>query len=358
MSSDYRFEKGCFVNHQIMARWIADLYRAAGMNREDADICADTMVRADLRGVYSHGAMRAPIYAQRMREGGTNPTAQPEVVMDYDAVAIMDGHNAMGQIVAYRAMELAIAKAKQHGIGFVASRGSNHSGMMSYYTDMAEKADMFGLAFTVGSANFMAPWGGLEMRVGNNPYSVAFPGGTTPAVNLDMANSMVARGKVLIAAKTGTTIPDTWMLDKNGNPTTDPKEALKGTGRPVGDYKGFNVAYVFGILSSFLSGAAFGEEIQDLYTGLGKPQNLGHTLIAIDIARFVSLDTFKKRVDDNAAYVKSSPKKPGAEIYMPGEIEYLNEQRQRKEGIGYPAEVIRDMAKVSEEFGIETLVKL
>ncbi|MDR1521211.1 MAG: Ldh family oxidoreductase [Planctomycetota bacterium] len=358
MMGDYRFEAKYTVRHEIMGKWLSNLYMAAGMGREDSEICADTMVCADLRGVYSHGAMRAPIYAQRMREGGTSPVNQPAVAMDFQAVAVMDGKNAMGQVVSYRAMELAISKADKFGIGCVASRGSNHCGMLSYYSDMAQKKDMFGMAFTVGSANFMAPWGGLDARVGNNPYSVAFPAGKTAPVNLDMANSMVARGKVIIAAKTGTSIPDTWMLDAHGNPTTDPNEGLKGTGRPVGDYKGFGVAYVFGILSAMLSGAAFGDEIRDLYASIGNGQNLGQTMIAIDISKFVDLKRFKDRIDESAAYVKSSRKKPNAEIFTPGEPEYLNEARQRVDGIGYPMEVIRDLGKISGEFGIEALVKL
>ena len=183
-------------------------------------------------------------------------------------------------------MKLAIAKAKEHGVGYVSVKGSNHYGAAAHFSMMALPEDMIGISGTIGSTLIMSPWGGMDPLLGNNPFSTAIPALNRDPIVMDMANSVVAKGKVFMAMKTNQPIPESWALAPDGTPTTDPNQAFLGTLRPVGDHKGYGLTLVTGILSSVLSGGSFGKEIEDLYEEFAIPQNIGHYMQAINIARF------------------------------------------------------------------------
>ncbi|MCM3715733.1 Ldh family oxidoreductase [Halalkalibacter oceani] len=337
-----------------MKEWSQALFQAVGMDEEDAEITADNLVTADLRGVYSHGVMRVPIYVKRLQVNVTSPTAKYEVIRDSKATALIEGHNAMGQVVGKHAMDLAAKKAKEYGVGYVAVRGSNHYGASAHFAQMVLSEDMIGMTGTIGG-NIMAPWGGTDRRLGNNPFAIAIPALTKEPIVLDMANSVVARGKIVLAKKTNQPIPDDWAFAPDGTPTTDATDGYNGTVQPVGGYKGYGLTFITGILSSILSGAAFGQHLtdSDLYEEFTIPQNIGHYMQAIDIASFIDPELFKRQIDEAIEYMHNSPKAKGVErIYVPGEPEALKAKKQMEEGIQYPLSMIEELKELSQELGV------
>jgi len=352
--SHYHFNQTKIVPYEDMKNWITKIFLAVNLLESDAELVADSLVDADARGVYSHGVQRVKIYTTRILKGCVNVKGKPHVIFDNDATAIVDGDNAMGQVVGVYAMQLAIEKAKKYGVSFVAAKGSNHYGRCEYYSRMALEYDMIGFSSTIGGGNLMAPWGGISAKVGNNPFSIAMPAGKHYPVVLDMALSVVAKGKIEMALKTGSSIPEEWALDKNGNPTTDPAEALKGTLRPIGDYKGSGLAIMVGLMSSVICDAAIGPTLKNVYKDFDGGLNKGQLFMAIDVAHMTDVDAFKERMDKQIDFIKSSPLAPGAgAIYLPGEIEYRNFYKQSKEGIEYPIEVIHELENISKNVGVD-----
>ena len=347
-SSHYHFNQTAVIPFEDMAGWISEIFQAAGLTKEESGLVADSLVDADARGVYSHGAQRVKMYTKRILEDCINLRGTPRVIKDNDAVAVVDGDNAMGQTVGVFAMELAIEKARKYGVSFVVARGSNHYGRCAYYTRMALEHDMIGISATIGGGNLMAPWGGTDSRVGNNPISYAIPAAEHYPVVLDMAMSVVAKGKVDVASKTHSQIPDTWALDKDGLPTTDPDQALKGSLRPIADYKGSGLAIVIGMLCSVISDAAIGPTLKHVYSDFDGGLNKGQLFMAVDISRMTDVEAFKKRMDGQIDFIKASPVAANAqEVYVPGEIEYKSYDRQIKEGITYPVEIINEIRELA-----------
>jgi LDH2 family malate/lactate/ureidoglycolate dehydrogenase len=321
------------------------------MRDTDADIVAEHLVGADLRGVYSHGLMRVPNYVKRLQTGVISATANPEVIADHGAVAIVDGRNAMGQVVGLYAMELAIEKAGVLGTSFVAVRGSNHYGTCAHFVEMAVQRDMIGISGTIGSKNIMAPWGGTVPLLGNNPFGVGIPAGRHDPVILDMALSIAAGGKIQLAAKTGRKIPKDWAYDRHGRPTTDAVEAWSHLMvRPLGDYKGYAMAFVVALLSALLSDAAFGADVKDLHEDFVNPQNVGHYMQAIDVRRFREPASFRRAVDAAIDAMHGAPRAAGvAEIFVPGEPEARLARQQREQGIAYDRHVLAELDGVGEQ---------
>lgn len=342
------------VPYSQIYEWVKEIFMATGMDEEDAQLTTDNLVTADLRGVYSHGIIRVPIYVRRLCEKVNNPGGKPKIIRSVGATAVMDGCNAMGQVAGVHAMKLAIEKAKQYGVGYVSIKGSNHYGAASHFSMMALPEDMIGITGTIGSTLIISPWGGRDPLLGNNPFSTAIPALKRCPIVMDMANSVVAKGKIFVAKKTNQPIPETWALAPDGTPTTDPDLACQGTLRPVGDHKGYGLTLVTGIISSVLSGGNFGKDIEDLYDDFSRPQNIGHYMQAINISAFIDPMEFKTRVDKIIDLMHNSAKKPGVdEILVPGELEDRAEKRQRKEGIEYPVALLDDLKAVSVKLGVQ-----
>jgi len=358
-NSDYTFNDKVVLPMEKVLKCQKALYMAAGMSEEDATCVAQHLVEADARGVYSHGIQRTPLYFNRFEKGGTNPNARPEIVKKVGATALVDGHNAMGMIAATYGMNLAIDLAKKYGTSAVSITNSNHFGTCAHYVDMAANAGMIGFCWTINCVNIMAPWGGVERQLGNNPFAIGVPCGNKPNVILDMATSVVARGKIVMARKTNASIPEGWALDINGNPTTDPEAAYWGTVLPVGGYKGYGLALMIAIISAILNNSSFGPDMIDLYEDPDKIQNSGHLMQCIDINAIDNLDAFKKRMDEAVDYIKNGKKANGIkEIYVPGEIEANNLKRSIKEGIVYPVEVILENRKLAEKYDVPVEYRL
>src|SRR6267154_1818939 len=250
---------------------------------KDAATCADLMVRADLQGADGHGIFRLPQYVRRIKGGAVNVKPKVKVAREAAGMALVDGDNGMGHVVMSFAAKTAIAKARTAGVAWVGVNRSNHAGPASLYAAMALEHDMIGLYLAVGNANHMAPWGGIDLLLSTNPIVVAAPGSETSIV-LVMATTVAAYGKVKTAVQRGETLPEGWVIDHQGRPLTDPKRADQGLLVPIGGYKGYGLALVFGLLAGTLNGAAMGSETVDFNSDDVTPTNTGHAIVAISIA--------------------------------------------------------------------------
>jgi LDH2 family malate/lactate/ureidoglycolate dehydrogenase len=324
------------------------IYVRLGMPPDDARLAADTLVQADLWGHQSHGVMRLSWYAARLQSGVAKPVATPEFISDASAVAVIDAHDAMGQVVTAQGAREAIRRARAHGIGAVAIRNSNHFGTAMYFTLMAppEGCIMF---LSTNASPAMAPWGGREKRVGNNPWSWAAPAGRHPPMVLDMANTAVARGKIYLARQRGESIPHGWALDADGAPTTDPAAAIAGLIAPMGEHKGYAISVMMDVLSGVLTGSRFGRDVHGPYQP-DKRSGAGHLLIALNIAAFGERAAFDSQMEAMIEGLKSAPRRPGVdEIFYPGEIEARNDIRNRAAGLELPADTLADLRALGEK---------
>lgn len=341
------------VNADTLKKCCDAIFTAIGMTGAEAGLVSDSLIQADLMGMNSHGVMRVPAYVRRIEAGATRARSTVAIVKETGTTTLIDGHNGMGQVIAAKAMQLCLEKADQAGVAFAAVRGSNHFGMASTYSTMALSRDMIGMVFTSPAAKLMAPWGGAEPILDNNPFSFAVPSGREYPVVLDMATTVVARGKIAVAAKKGEKIPLDWALTAAGLPTDDPAEAFNGILLPAGGYKGYGLTVIVGILSAVLSGAAIlSGEVTDFYNDCERPQNIGHLFGAIKIDRFCEPAAFKAKMDAMIREIKSCRLAPGAEqILLPGEREFIAAAENHAKGIPLAAAVIADLNALADKYG-------
>ena len=339
------------INGEALKRFAASAFTAVGVPEQDAVLVADTLVAADLRGHQSHGVLRLPWYVNRVRSGVMRPVTQPRVVTDAGAIAVIDGQDGVGQVIAAHAMKEALARAKAYGVGVVAVRNSNHFGAASYYTLMAPAQGCVGM-ITSNASPAMAPWGGKRAVVGNNPWSIAAPSGRRAPVMMDLANTVVARGKIYLARQEGRPIPLGWAIDRDGRPTTDPAAALAGLILPVGGHKGYAISFMMDILSGVLTGSEFGANVHGPYQA-EKRSGCGHLAIALDITRFMPLPEFEARMETLITRVKEVPLAEGFdEVFYPGEMEARSEEQQERDGIPLPDQTLDDLRALAAELGI------
>jgi LDH2 family malate/lactate/ureidoglycolate dehydrogenase len=326
---------------------------AHGLAEDDARLLADTLVTAELWGHGSHGMLRLAWYMARARSGAIDVKASPEIVGGSRALAQMAGHDALGQRVALCAIDEAVSRARSFGIGAVAVRHSNHFGTAAYFTRRAARMGCAALLFSNASPA-MAPWGGRDKRVGNNPWSIAVPGGVLGEVVLDIANTAVARGKIYLAAERGEFIPDHWALDSAGKPTTSAEAALAGLLQPIAGHKGYGIALMIDMLAGVLTGSAFGQSVVGPYKAEGQ-SGAGHLAIAIDIAQIMPLAEFEARVERLVSEVRSSAladDSPG--VFVPGELESLNRIRMEENGVALPEATWRGLRDLARSCGVDT----
>jgi LDH2 family malate/lactate/ureidoglycolate dehydrogenase len=330
-------------------------YARVGVPQEEAEIVADLLVRSDLRGVETHGVTRLPIYIQRLQKGYVRKVAKISVVKEKGPTAFWDAHGSMGHVTAYRAMETAIRKAEEFGIGWVSVKDSGHFGVAGLFPMMALKKDFIG--YTVSnSAPMMFPWGGRERIIGNNPLAYAFPAGQCRPVVLDFSLGVVSAGKLILSRKKGEKIPLGWAVDKDGLPTEDPYEGWEGGGSLalVGGHKGYGLSLAHEMLTAVLTGGKWTRNIKSLYeedeSGI---QGTCHSFMAVDIDCFIGREEFKKNMDAYIRSIKEGAKARGvAEILVPGEPEYRTEVRFLKEGIPLPPNTVKELIALGESLGI------
>jgi len=334
-----------------LRRFVATLFAAAGVPGPEAELVADTLVRADLWGHSSHGVMRAPWYLDRLRTGVMTPVTEPETVVDAGAISVIDGRDGVGQVIAHRAMLDAVARAKRHGVGIVSVRFSNHHGALGYFTRIAAEQGCIGFLSANGSPA-MAPWGGRKKMIGNNPWSIAAPAGRHAPMMLDIANTVVARGKIFLARQKGQPIPIDWAIDAEGRPTSDPVAALSGVILPMAQHKGYAISLMMDVLSGALSGSGVLNEVNGPYQAEARSGS-GHFVMALDIARFGPLDAFEARIERMIAEIKAVPLADGfEEVFYPGEIEARNEARHLRDGLDVPTKSLRDLAEAAARLGV------
>jgi len=300
--------------------FIASALVAVGIPEDDAKQVAKLMADSDAYGGDAHGIFRLQQYVSQIENGAINARPNIRVINDRPGTALLDGDKGLGHLVMKRAAELAIEKAQQTGVGWVGTQHSNHAGPAHLYARMPMEHDMIGLYFCVGNANLLPPWGGTEVLLSTNPIAIAVPGLRHPAIVLDMATTNTALGKIRLKAQRNEPIPEGWMIDRQGQPLTDPKRASEGFLVPVGGPKGYGLALMFGLLAGTLNGAAFGRDVVNYTKDAKTPSNTGQAIVALDIAGFSDVQIFKQRVDDVWDMMKSSPTLPGFdEVRLPGE---------------------------------------
>ena len=348
------------ITFERLKAFIHEALTGLGLPDQDALTVAALMAEADLQGSDGHGVSRLPQYARRIKAGGFNVHPDIRVVREQASTALVNGDNGMGHLVMTRAAEIAIEKARASGIGWVNAHFSNHAGPASLYATMPLKHDMIGLYFAVGNANHLPPWGGLDMLLSTNPIAAAIPAGDEKPIVLDMATTVAAYGKVKTKALRGETMPEGWMIDRQGKPLTDPKRAEEGMLLPLGGleagYKGYGLAMIIGLLAGTLGGAAMGRDVIDFNHDDDSVTNTGQAIAAINVAAFGDVAVFKAAVDALVRDFRGSARIQGVDrIFVPGERSQETRAARTRDGIPIAPALMRGLDELADELGMAKL---
>jgi LDH2 family malate/lactate/ureidoglycolate dehydrogenase len=335
-----------------LERFATAILLNAGLPAEDAAYCAHCLVQTNLWGVDSHGVLRLPIYAQRVRSRAINRSPNITAARSALGLEIIDGDDGMGFLVGRKAMARAIQLAREYSVGVVGAARSNHFGAAALYARMAADAGMIGIAMTNVRPNMVAP-GGSEPITGNNPIAIAIPTfGVFPFV-LDISLSNVAGGKLLLAAKQGDKIPLDWATDREGRPTDDPEQAFAGFLLPVGGHKGLALSYVVDILCGVLTSGIFQYNLGSMYGQPEQPSLTGHMMIAINPLAVMDEEELTASMAEFMGNIKASPMwDESREMLIPGEPEYRMEQLRRRDGIPLSPQLYEELTNLGEELGV------
>lgn len=363
-------EDRTWVPFDLLEAFMVDVFKGVGVPEAEARICADVLITADKRGIDSHGVGRLKtIYYDRIVKGTQEPVTDFEVVRDRKATAVVDGHNGMGMVVGRRCMQMAIDKARKHGLGMVVARNSTHYGFAAYYPLMAVEAGMIGLTGTNARPS-IAPTHGVDNMLGTNPLVFAMPTDEEFPFTNDYATSVIQRGRIEQWAREGKSCPEGLVIDREGRSSTDPVQILDdlikgraalapigGLTEETGGYKGYGFATVVEILSAALSQAAFLKQLGGKdEQGKDIPIPLGHFFLAIDIECFTDFAAFRKTTGDILRALRASTKAPGRErIYTCGEKEYLAWQERRDKGAPVDAGVRRELVAMRDQLKLPYL---
>jgi LDH2 family malate/lactate/ureidoglycolate dehydrogenase len=339
------------IDAQRLTSAVADILAAAGIASADAQVAATDLVAADLEGIASHGVMLLPMYVDRILAGSVSRRSAGEVVSDRGSAIVIDAGNALGQLTARQAVALAVARAHEIGLAAVAVRNGFHFGTAGRYARMMAEENCVGIVLSNTRPLMPAP-GGAEALVGNNPIAVALPSAGAFPVEADMALSATAMGKIRLAAAAGERIPESWAVDADARPTTDPAAAIKGMLLPAAGPKGFGLAFVIDLLCGGLSGGAVGAEVRPLYGDPADPYRCAHFFLAIHAGYFPVAEGFAERVREQAARVSRSKPAPGVErVYAPGELVWAT--RQASEGMcRLDAPTVRSLVATAARVGV------
>lgn len=356
------------VHHKHLRDFSQQVLIALGTAEGDAFHVADNLVNSNLRGIDSHGVGRLKRYVEGIREGYIIPDAKPEIVKESPCLASIDAKNGLGQAVSVFAMNLALTKALEMGIGVVTVFGSNHYGFAGYYAMMALKHDLIGISLT-NSEPLVVPTFGKNAMIGTNPISFVAPTKMNRPWVLDMATSVVPSGKLEVYDRLGTPIPKGWATDERGFSTTNPTEVLKnlykglgeggifplgGEGELHGGHKGYGLATMVDILCGVLSGANYCRDLKYYADGVFKFPRVGHFFLALDPSFFIDIDTFKARMDDMIDRLKNSEKADGqTRIFVHGEKEFEEYELRAKNGIPLDARTVESLMGFSREFELD-----
>jgi LDH2 family malate/lactate/ureidoglycolate dehydrogenase len=365
---------GTMAQSEVRVAWeplhgfTKEVFVRVGMPPEGAEAEAGALIWANLRGVDSHGVLRIPWYVENVDKGVMNPKPNIKVIKETPATLFIDADRALGPVVTIFVVNLVIEKARKAGIGWALIRNLTHQGALGYYSQMMAKQDMAGIVFVCNPPN-MAPYGARVAGVHNSPIAISVPAKRHHPLNLDMATSVVAGGKIWLAVDKGVPIPEGWALDKDGKPTTDPKQVSALL--PFGGAKGSGLALMFECLTSVMAGnpmlepALFGKEIgppvPDKKTkAIGErlsyvPRHIQNSVVAaIDIRTFTDVEGYKEHIDNLIDGLKALPKAEGfSEIFVPGEPEERTFDDRSRNGIPLPEGTVRNLRSIAERFGVK-----
>ncbi len=329
------------------------LLMSAGASKREAKIVATHSVNANLAGHDSHGIIQIPVYIDRIQRGHIVPGAPINIVKETDVTSVIDGNWGFGYVVSEKAMKLTIEKAKKHGVAATTVFRQSHVGRLTDYPLMACKEGLIAImtADSGRTAKNVAPYGGRASRLGTNPICIAIPSHLDGPMFIDFASSAVASGKISVAIAKGDSIPEGWIINSEGNPTTNPNDlALGGTQLPLGGteaHKGYGLSVMIEILSGILPGLGFGHDPSGRH-------NDGCFMAVFDVSAFHPLQSFKKEVTDFAKYLKETPKAQGfEEIYYPGELEHINTEKLKANGISVDDNTWDSLHKIAVFYNVE-----
>ena len=355
-----------YIPVSVIYDFMIEVFEGLGTPAEDARICGDVLIAADLRGIESHGVGRLKYYYDRIQAGVQFTKTQTEIVKETETTAVVDGRHGMGHVIAYRSMRLAMDKAGQYGLGAVAVRNGTHFGIAGYYPLMAAGEGMMGLCVT-NARPAIAPTFGTEPMLGTNPIAFAAPSDMGYPFCFDGATSISQRGKVEVAARAEKPVPEGWVIGAEGRPMTDPVRILDdlgkamaaflplgGAGETLAGYKGYDLAVMVEILSASLCEGMFMKDLLGFAPdGSRRPYMLGHFFLAINIEHFIPLEVSRRLTGQIMRTLQASRKAPHQErIYVAGEKEQEMEAVVRERGIPLNQNLRRELQTMRDELGI------
>ena len=330
------------MNSSKLKTVIKNIFIKYKLSKDHAAICAEALINAELVGAPSHGLSRLKMYCDRITKKVINPKPKIKIKKISQSIAHVDGNNSIGFVAADIAIKTAISNAKKTGIGLVAVKNSGHYGLSGYYAEQAVKKGLMVMVFT-NAPPAVAPHGALKSLFGTNPICFGTPTGSKIPFILDTSISMINRGKIRVAAREGTKIPEGVALDKFGKPTTDPKKALEGVQLPIAGFRGSGLAWMVDILSGVLTGGNHAGRVKDPFTDFSGPQNIGHLFFVLKPNLFVG-NSFNKRIKDNIKTIKKLPKIKGVkEILYPGQSKFNRYKNNLKKEIKITKNVLKDL---------------
>ncbi|MGV9799170.1 Ldh family oxidoreductase [Mycobacterium sp. NPDC003449] len=334
--------------------WFArDVLRAEGVRPDHAAITAARLVEADVRGRTGHGLIRLPAYVDRIRAGGVNVDPDIAVTHETPVSALVDGDNALGQVVMTRATELAIGKAERSGLAWVGTVRSNHAGAAGLYAQMAADAGLVGIYLAVANANGMPPWGGTNPLLGTNPLAIAVPTKTAPFV-LDIATTAASHGTIKVAAGAGRPMPEGWVIDAAGQPITDPARAHEGFLVPMGGYKGSGLTVAIGLLAGVLNGAAFGADVVDHRRDLRTPTNTGQAVLVLRADLFRPGAEVIADLTRHLDELRDSGAVDGGQVRLPGDEAARVAADNERLGVPVPPSLAGPLDRLARDAGVES----
>lgn len=342
------------VTYDKLKNFCAKAMRKAGLDKEGSEIVAEVLATTDSWGTFTHGTRQLRKLLKNYGDGKMKLDASTELISEGPSYALFDGHRSMPIISSTLAMRTAIAKAKKTGIAIATVRDSGHFGAAGYYANLAARSGCFGLSMCNVDPGVAVP-GSRGAVMGTNPFSYAAPLDGDKTVFLDIATSVVAATKVFRAQAKGESIPKDWLIDKDGRPTTDPTGyPQQGALQPMSGHKGYGLALMVEILTGVLGGGIFGKDVVSWLVG-PTPVNQSMCFIAIDISKFMPLESFEEKMGALARQIHESPKAVGVDrIYLPGEIEWDKAEASRKDGIVLPEDVVESLAGLAGDLGLDS----
>jgi L-2-hydroxycarboxylate dehydrogenase (NAD+) len=355
-----------YIEAQTLENFMKDVFIGLGVPSNDAKIIAEVLITSDLRGIESHGIQRCKMYYDRIKQGIYEPKTKIEIIKDGPTTALWDGNCGMGHVIGYQAMKTAIEKAKKFGLGAIAVRNSTHFGIAGFYSLMAIKEGMVGLAVTNARPS-IPPTFGVEPMLGTNPLTIGAPTDEEFPFLIDCATSIIQRGKVEVYGRINKSLPENTVINDKGDTITDPNKILEGMlqrkaallplggkGEDTAGYKGYGYATVVELLSAALQEGIYLRDTLGTEENGQKRLKVGHFFLAINIDSFIELNSFKKTAGNIMRGLRSSKKDPSAEkIYTAGEKEYLAEKERKRMGIPLNESLQSDIRVMQKELNLK-----